>query len=138
MRPPEVLQDLRVELAAVEKAIRSHRYPAAAPPKRSLRAFAGEQYTIVRSDRRSFSHLASRFPEPPAGDFLLGLARGESEALTRLVALAESVGMEEGELAFYAPQPGCQACPAFVSWLGPEWLAGRRGRCARGQSQRLG
>jgi hypothetical protein len=117
MTPPQLLQDLRAELAAVEQAIRSHRYLAAAPPERSLRAFAGEQYTIVRSDRRSFAHLASRFPEPPAGDFLLRLARAEGEALTRLLALATSLGMEEGELAAYAPQPGCQAYPAFVSWL---------------------
>jgi hypothetical protein len=117
MSASQLLEHLHGELAEVEQAIRNHRYLAVGPPDRSLRAFAGEQYTVVRSDRRSFAHLASRFPEPPAGDFLLGLAQGEGEALTCLLALAASLGMDEGGLAGYQPQPGCQAYPAFVSWL---------------------
>jgi hypothetical protein len=117
MSAPQLLDDLRRELAAVEQAIRSHRYLAVAPPEESLGAFASEQYTIVSSDRRSFAHLAARFPEPPAGDFFMGLAQGEGEALARLLALAASLGMEEAGLAEYAPQPGCQAYPAYVAWL---------------------
>jgi hypothetical protein len=70
----ELLGDLHWELAPVEQAIRSHRYLAMAPPDDSLRALAGEQYSILHSDRRSFANLAARFPEPPAGDFFIGLA----------------------------------------------------------------
>lgn len=113
----ELLDALHRELAPVEQAIRGHRYVAAPPPKQSLRAFVGEQYAILRSDRRSFAHLAARFPEPPAGDWFIGVAQGEGEALGRLLALAVGLGLDEGELSAYEPKPGCQAYPAFVSWL---------------------
>jgi hypothetical protein len=98
MSARDLLEGLNRELGPVEQAIRAHRYLAAAPPEESLRAFAGEQYTILRSDRRSFASLAARFPEPPAGDLFLGLAQGEGEALERLVALAASFGSDEGGL----------------------------------------
>jgi hypothetical protein len=117
MSARELLEDLRRELSPVEQAIRAHRYLAAPPAEESLRALAGEQYTILASDRRSFAHLAARFPEPPAGDFFIGLAQGEGEALERLFALAASLGIEEGGLIGYEPKPGCQAYTAFVSWL---------------------
>jgi hypothetical protein len=113
----ELLEELHRELAPAEQAIRIHRYLAAAPPDDSLRALAGEQYTILHSDRRSFANLAARFPEPPAGDFFIGLAQGEGQALARLLALAASLGVDEGGLAHYEPLPGCQAYPAFVAWL---------------------
>jgi hypothetical protein len=117
MSARELLEDLRRELSPVEQAIRAHRYLAAPPAEESLRAFAGEQYTILASDRRSFAHLAARFPEPPAGDFFLGLAQGEGEALARLLELAVSLGIDESALIGYEPQPSCQAYTAFVAWL---------------------
>jgi TENA/THI-4/PQQC family len=117
MSARQLLEDLHRELAPVEDAIRSHRYLAAAPSEESLRAFAGEQYTILRSDRRSFAHLAARYPEPPAVDLFIGLAQGEGQALARLLALAASLGVDERGLANYEPQRGCQAYTAFVSWL---------------------
>ena len=78
MSARELLEQLQRELAEVEQAIRAHRYLDAAPPEAALRAFVGEQYTILASDRRSFAHLAARFPERPAGEFFLGLAQGEA------------------------------------------------------------
>jgi hypothetical protein len=117
MTAPQLLEDLHRELAPVEQAIRTHRYLAMAPSEQSLRAFAGEQYTIFSSDRRSFATLAARFPEPPAGDFFIGMAQGEGEALAHLLALAAPLGLDEAGLADYEPRSGCQAYPAFVSWL---------------------
>jgi thiaminase len=117
MSARELLEELARELAPVERAIRDHRFVAEAPSEEPLRAFAGEQYTILSSDRRSFAQLAARFPEPPAGDFFLGLAAGEGEALTRLLTLAGSLGVDERGLIAYEPRPGCQAYTAFVSWL---------------------
>ena len=112
-----LLDELGRELARVEQAIRAHRYLAAAPDRASLCAFVGEQYTILRSDRRSFAHLAARFPGAPAGDLFIGLAQGEGEALTRLLALAGSLDLQEPSLVAYEPQPGCQAYSAYVAWL---------------------
>jgi thiaminase len=111
-----VIEQLRAELAPVEAAIRDHRYLAGVEAgevsEASLQAFAAEQRLIIASDRRSFSHLAARFPEPPAGDFFLGLAQGEGEALTLLDRFAASVGP-----ALHEPSAGCQAYSAYVSWL---------------------
>ena len=109
-----LLAELRAELAPVEQAIRRHRYLEAQLPDGALRAFAGEQQTILASDRRSFSYLAARFPEAPAGDFFLGLAEGEGRALERLAAFTASLGLDLGG---YEPRPGCQAYSAFVAWL---------------------
>ena len=83
----------------------------------SLRAFAGEQYAILRSDRRSFAYLASRFPEPRAGDLFLALAGGEGTALDHLLAFAGSLALDEAALRDYEPRPETQAYPAFVAWL---------------------
>ena len=116
-----LLDALRLELASVEQAIRGHPFLDALErgevPEPSLVSFAGEQYTILTSDRRSFAHLASRFPQPPAGDFFLGLAEGEGEALARLLSFAASLGEDEGALRAYEPEAGSQAYTAFVSWL---------------------
>jgi len=92
----ELLENVRRTLAPAEHAIRSHRYldalAAGRVPESSLRAFAGEQFSIISSDRLSFAHLAGRFPEPPAGDFFLSLAAGEGEARSCLRGFAAEVG----------------------------------------------
>jgi thiaminase len=111
-----VIDELRAELAPTDARIREHRYLAAveagAVPDEALAAFAAEQRLIIAADRRSFAHLASRFPEPPAGDLFLDLAAGEGEALARLERFAASVGSSGRE-----PLPGCQAYTAYVAWL---------------------
>lgn len=117
----ELLPDVRRALAPAERAIRSHRYldalTAGRVPESPLRALAGEQFSIIWSDRRSFAHLAGRFPEAPAGDFFLSLAAGEGEALSRLGGFAAAVGLGEEELRACEPAPGAQAYKAFVAWL---------------------
>lgn len=117
MRAQELVEELRSELAVVERAIRDHAYldalEAGYVAEGSLRAFAAEQRAIIASDRRSFAQLAARFPEPPAGDFFLEMAEGEGEALRRLAPFADAVGAGDE----YEPQPGCQAYPAYVAWL---------------------
>src|SRR3990172_8220436 len=53
--------------APAERAIRSHRYldalAAGRLPESSLGASAGEQFSIISSDPRSFAHLSGPFPE---------------------------------------------------------------------------
>jgi hypothetical protein len=96
-------------------------------PRERLAALAGEEYQIIRADRRSFLVLAARFPDPPAGELFTGLAAGESLALDQLMALAETLGMDRDDLERYEPLPGCQAYPGYVSWLA---LNGARGDTA--------
>jgi thiaminase len=117
----ELVKMARRDLADVERDIRSHRFFAALDegrvPRARLRDFAGEQYAVVSSDRRSFAVLAARFPQPPPGDLFLGLAAGEGQALGHLVAFAGALGLDEDELRAYEPHPRAQAYPAFVAWL---------------------
>jgi len=115
----DLLAQARAELAPLEAAITGHRLLDAieALPDTTLRAFAGEQYAILRSDRRSFSHLAARFPDAPAGRLFLELATGEGRALDRLFALAASLGLDEDGLRVYEPRAAAQAYPAYVAWL---------------------
>jgi thiaminase len=117
----ELLADTHARLADAERAIRSHRFLDAvaerAVPEERLRALAGEQWTIVASDRRAFALLASRFPAHVSGDFFLSLAAGEGEALSLLRSYASWLGLDEGALDAYEPRAGCQAYTAYVSWL---------------------
>ncbi|MCM6778079.1 hypothetical protein NDR87_31820 [Nocardia sp. CDC159] len=84
-------------------------------PRERLKALAGEQFHILRSDLRSFAHFVTRFPDPPAGDFFLGLAGGESAALRLLPLFGAAVGMSQADLRGYRPRPMAQAYPAFVA-----------------------
>ncbi len=126
-----LLAQVERELEVAEREIRSHRFieliGRGEVPKERLSALAGEQFTIIRSDRRSFAYLASRYPEAPAGAFFLGMAEGEGEALRRLLDLAAWAGLDEEGLRAYEPAPGAQAYPAFVAWLA---LNGSRGDVA--------
>jgi hypothetical protein len=117
MDAAELLSAVRAELALVERSLAGHRYlaevEAGRVPVESLRAFAGEQRAILGSDRRSFEHLAQRFPKPPAGSFFRDLAAGEAEALRLLERFAAAVELGPD----YEPLAGCQAYPAYVAWL---------------------
>jgi len=116
-----LVDELRRELAPLETRIRSHvflrRLEAGEIGEDRLRAFAGEQYHVLRSDRRSFAQLAARYPDDPSGSVFLTLAAGEGEALSRLHQFAAALDLSNDSLVTYEPQPGCQAYPAFVAWL---------------------
>ncbi len=115
---PDALELVRRELAPAEGGNRL--VPLVAEgrlPRERLAAIAGEEYRIIASDRRSFLLLAARFPEPPAGEFFIGLAQGENLALPLLIAYAGALGWDERDLRAYEPQAGCQAYAAYVAWL---------------------
>jgi hypothetical protein len=86
-------------------------------PRRALAALAAEQQHIILSDWRAFLTLAARSQTPAQGEFFTGLAAGETIVLPMLAAYARGCGLDEPALAAYEPLPGCQAYPAYVSWL---------------------
>jgi thiaminase len=115
---PDALEIVRRELAPAEGANRLVALVAEGRlPRDRLAALAGEEYRIIASDRRSFLVLAARFPEPPAGEFFVGLAGGESLALSKLLTFAAALGLGEEDLEAYEPRPGCQAYAGHVAWL---------------------
>ena len=95
-------------------------------PRERLGEFAGEQYAILSSDRRSFAALAARFPQPPPGDLFLALAAGEGQALGHLVEFAGALGLDEDALRAHEPDARAQAYPAFVAWLALNGSSGDR------------
>ncbi|QGV76962.1 transcriptional regulator [Streptomyces ficellus] len=83
-----------------------------------LGTLALEQRHIVAADRRSFQHLAVRATDRPEGAELFAtMAEGEALALDRLGATLRGCGLDEVTTEAYEPMPGCQAFPAYVSWL---------------------
>lgn len=86
-------------------------------PRDRLTRIAGEQYHILRSDRRSFALAASRFGEPPAGPLFLDLAAGEGQALGLLSTFAAAIGLDEDDLRASETSGQAQAYPHHVAWL---------------------
>jgi thiaminase len=114
----DLLEMVRRELAPAEGANRFVQLVSEGRlPSERLAAVAGEEYWIGESDRRSFLHLAARFPEPPAVDFFLGLAAVEIPARSQLLRYAAALGLGEQDLQAYEQKPGCQAYASHVAWL---------------------
>ncbi|WP_243788289.1 transcriptional regulator [Saccharopolyspora gloriosae] len=88
-----------------------------AAPTSVLAALAAEESRIVPCDRRSFLTLAARAADRPTCEFFTGLAQGEGTALGALPKLSAALGWSEQDVADYRPQAGCQAYPAYLSWL---------------------
>lgn len=114
----ELLESIRAELAPAESENRLvPLVERGAAPLSVFGVLAAEESHIVRSDWRSLHLLATRSTEQTAREFFAGLAQGEGLALGKLPALAAAGGMDEEALHAYEPMPGCQAYPAYFSWL---------------------
>ncbi|MGY4923014.1 thiaminase II/PqqC family protein [Streptomyces sp. 900105755] len=84
----------------------------------TLAALALEQHRVIPADRRAFLHLAQRASgDPAAAGFFTMLAEGEELAAERLGAFTEACGVDAERIQAYDPLPGCQAYPAYISWL---------------------
>ncbi|MFF7353661.1 transcriptional regulator [Streptomyces filipinensis] len=82
----------------------------------ALAALALEQREVIPADRRAFQHLAQR-ADPASAVFFTTLATGEELAAGHLAAFAGACGVTAERAAGYVPLAGCQAYPAYVSWL---------------------
>jgi thiaminase len=121
MNAQELVGQTRRELRPIGETISGHRFldllEARSVPEDRLRALVAEQHAIISSDRRSFAHLAARFPAGEAGEFFLDMAAGEGTALGLLAGTAEWLGLSGDALETYEPDPRAQSYPAFVAWL---------------------
>ncbi|MFG2953968.1 transcriptional regulator [Streptomyces sp. NPDC048291] len=115
----EMLETTRSELSPDPKA--NPLVPLVAGGRASLETLAAlalEQHRVIPADRHAFLHLAQRASEEPAAaGFFTTLAEGEELAAERLGAFAEACGVDEERMRAYEPLPGCQAYPAYISWL---------------------
>lgn len=117
-----LVAEIRDELRGVENEIRNAPFltalEAGEVTRDDLRAFAGEQYAILRSDLRSDALLLSRFgASAVARPFFADLVAGESEALRLFLDFAAALGLDEQALAAYEPRPKGQTYPSYVAWL---------------------
>jgi thiaminase len=117
----KLLGELRGELADVENQIRNHPYLKNLEGKQvsqaNLKAFAGEQYNIIRSDLRSDALMVTRFGTTNNGKMLRDIMDGEVQALGMLLDFAKALGLDEDQLRSYEPRPGAQAYPAYAASL---------------------
>ncbi|MER6225756.1 thiaminase II/PqqC family protein [Streptomyces sp. 900105755] len=115
----EMLETTRSELAPDPSA--NPLVPLVAGGRTSLETLAAlalEQHRVIPADRRAFLHLAQRASgDPAAAGFFTMLAEGEELAAERLGAFAEACGVDAERMQAYEPLPGCQAYPAYISWL---------------------
>ena len=116
----QVVAQLRLELAAVEDEIRQAPFLDALEQGTAspdlLRALAGEQYHILRSDLRAMAALVSRV-EPRQSQFFQDLLAGERIAIGLLLDYAAALGWDEADLAAYEPRPDGQTYPNYVTRL---------------------
>ena len=116
-----LVAEIRGALAAVEEQIRNVPFLAAveagAAALEQIAAVAAEQYSIIRSDWRSFLQMTARFDDPHSRQFFGGIASGEAIALQLLLDFAASVGLDEQDLAAYEPRPKGQTYPSRVAWI---------------------
>ena len=117
----KLVQDIRQDLAPIETQIRNHPYITALEngqvPLSNLKAFAGEQYHIIKSDLRSAAQLVARYGGTPSGDFFQGILEGEILARGFLLQFAAALGLSEADLQAYEPRPLAQTYPSYVTWL---------------------
>lgn len=115
-----VLQ-IRSDLAAVEDEIRNAPFLSAVEAGtvsiEQIAAVAAEEYSIIRSDLRSFAHMAERWDTPHGSHFFGDLAEGEALALPLLLDFGARVGLDEQALAAYEPRPKGQTFPSRVAWI---------------------
>jgi thiaminase len=116
-----LIRALREEGRVLEDAIRRHPFldalEAGRVPRETLRAFAGEQRHIIRSDLRSVALLVNRFGASPSGAFFRATLEGEAAALEALGAFTRALGLDAAWLDAYEPMVGTQAYPAYMAWL---------------------
>jgi hypothetical protein len=114
----ELLDSIRRELAPGESENRFVPLVVEGKADRAaVGALAAEQHRIIAADWRSFLTLAARSTEPASREFFSGLAGGEALALAKLKPLAAACGFDEDAIRDHKPRAGCQAYPAYVSWL---------------------
>ncbi|MEU9150436.1 transcriptional regulator [Streptomyces sp. NPDC048417] len=115
----ELLKTTRSELAPDPNA--NPLVPLVASGRASLETLAAlalEQHHVIPADHRAFVHLAQRAAEEPAAaGFFTMLAEGEELAAERLGAFTEACEVDQRRMQAYEPLPGCQAYPAYISWL---------------------
>jgi pyrroloquinoline quinone (PQQ) biosynthesis protein C len=117
----QLIAQLRAELKPVDDQIAAAPFLIALERHRvsldGLRAFAGEQYNILRSDLRSNAQMVSRFGTQPFGAYFLDLTTSEAVARGLLLDFARALGMTEADLQAYEPRPGAQTYPSYAAWL---------------------
>jgi len=96
-----LVEQIRTDLAAVEDQIRDvelvTQVEAGTASVEVIAAVVAEEYTIIRSDLKSFERMAARW-DYPGSEFFGGLAFGESLALPLVLDFAETVGLSEADL----------------------------------------
>ena len=117
---PQLVAEIRDDLARVDEEIRRHAYLDALADGRvsmnALRAFPGHQYHIVNSDLRSIATLVQRHGHTSARDFFIGMLQGEQAAVGKIISMGRKLGMSEDDLRDYEITAHGFAYATYMGW----------------------
>ena len=80
----KLVAEIKSGLAVLDNKIKNHEYISALEqgkiPHEALQGFAGHQYSIIKSDLRSFALQLNRHSSETGRRYLIGMITGESAA----------------------------------------------------------
>ena len=121
MEASSLLREVREYLAPLNERILRHRYITDAEEGRlkpdQIRAFVSNQYYIVSYDIKSLGLMLARSSTGKEADFFKNVLDGDMEGLSRLVKLAQALGLSAEELAGYSAIPGAVAYTHYLVTL---------------------
>lgn len=116
-----LVEQIRTDLAEVEDQIRDVEFvtqvEAGTASVELIAAVVAEEYSIIKSDLKSFKRMAARWDSRQGSHFFGDLAFGEALALPLVLDFAETVGLSEADLIAYEPRPRSQTYPSRVAWI---------------------
>jgi len=116
-----LLREVREYLAPLNERILRHRYITDAEEGMlkpdQIRAFVSNQYYIVSYDIKSLGLMLARSSTGKEADFFKNVLDGDMEGLSRLVKLAQALGLSAEELAGYSAIPGAVAYTHYLVTL---------------------
>jgi len=116
-----LLREVREYLAPLNERILRHRYITDAEEGMlkpdQIRAFVSNQYYIVSYDIKSLGLMLARSSTGKEADFFKNVLDGDMEGLSRLVKLAQALGLSAEEMAGYSAIPGAVAYTHYLVTL---------------------
>jgi thiaminase len=105
----DFLENTRSWLAPLNTKILNHLYVSEAEQGTlsldKVKAFAANQYYIISRDAKSLALMVSRSTSSEEFKFFNTVFKGDEQALSLLIAMAEAMGLDAVDLEEYAPIP---------------------------------
>jgi thiaminase len=82
-----------------------------------VKAYSANQYYIISHDAKSLALMVSRSTSPEEFKFFNTVFKGDEQAITLLIAMAEAMGLDESNLEEYTPIPEAVVYTHYLTTL---------------------